>query len=544
MQTPKIKAIVWIPLIVAISVVLGMIIGTLYISNKIGKIGINNDRKINAILNIINQNYVDTIEMNDLVEMSIPKILSNLDPHSSYIPAKDLDEVNSELEGSFSGIGISFFNMNDTITCIEILSGGPAEKAGMLNGDRIVSVNDSTLIGASNEDVLKRLRGPKGSKVKLGIRRTGSKKTYFYNLTRDDIPVSSIDAAYIIDKGIGYIRVNKFGQTTYDDFLQKLLDLRNDGAKKYIIDLRGNGGGLMESAILMANEFLDSNKLIVFTKARERKNSQEIWSDGNGTFRNEELVVLIDPYSASASEIFAGAIQDNDRGLIVGQRSFGKGLIQQQIELGDKSAIRLTIGRYYTPSGRCIQKDFVRGQEMQYMTEVYDRYSNGELYSRDSIKIDKNKIFETINGRKVYGGGGIIPDIFVPTDTTGITAYYSQVANAGLIQQFVNNYTDKHRDALNKAKSVDEILRMLPSDEQLLQEFVQYAAANGVPARWYYVNMSRKLIVQPIKGLIARYVLGLDAYYIIHNKTDNTVRQAINALKANKAKVPISADIK
>lgn len=544
MQAPKIKAIVWIPLIVAISVVLGMIIGTLYISNKIGKIGINNDRKINAILNIINQNYVDTIEMNDLVEMSIPKILSNLDPHSSYIPAKDLDEVNSELEGSFSGIGISFFNMNDTITCIEILSGGPAEKAGMLNGDRIVSVNDSTLIGASNEDVLKRLRGPKGSKVKLGIRRTGSKKTYFYNLTRDDIPVSSIDAAYIIDKGIGYIRVNKFGQTTYDDFLQKLLDLRNDGAKKYIIDLRGNGGGLMESAILMANEFLDSNKLIVFTKARERKNSQEIWSDGNGTFRNEELVVLIDPYSASASEIFAGAIQDNDRGLIVGQRSFGKGLIQQQIELGDKSAIRLTIGRYYTPSGRCIQKDFVRGQEMQYMTEVYDRYSNGELYSRDSIKIDKNKIFETVNGRKVYGGGGIIPDIFVPTDTTGITAYYSQVANAGLIQQFVNNYTDKHRDALNKAKSVDEILRMLPSDEQLLQEFVQYAAANGVPARWYYVNMSRKLIVQPIKGLIARYVLGLDAYYIIHNKTDNTVRQAINALKANKAKVPISADIK
>lgn len=544
MQAPKIKAIVWIPLIVAISVVLGMIIGTLYISNKIGKIGINNDRKINAILNIINQNYVDTIEMNDLVEMSIPKILSNLDPHSSYIPAKDLDEVNSELEGSFSGIGISFFNMNDTITCIEILSGGPAEKAGMLNGDRIVSVNDSTLIGASNEDVLKRLRGPKGSKVKLGIRRTGSKKTYFYNLTRDDIPVSSIDAAYIIDKGIGYIRVNKFGQTTYDDFLQKLLDLRNDGAKKYIIDLRGNGGGLMESAILMANEFLDSNKLIVFTKARERKNSQEIWSDGNGTFRNEELVVLIDPYSASASEIFAGAIQDNDRGLIVGQRSFGKGLIQQQIELGDKSAIRLTIGRYYTPSGRCIQKDFVRGQEMQYMTEVYDRYSNGELYSRDSIKIDKNKIFETVNGRKVYGGGGIIPDIFVPTDTTGITAYYSQVANAGLIQQFVNNYTDKHRDALNKAKSVDEILRMLPSDEQLLQEFVQYAAANGVPARWYYVNMSRKLIVQPIKGLIARYVLGLNAYYIIHNKTDNTVRQAINALKANKAKVPISADIK
>lgn len=530
------KIIIWLPLAIAISVVVGILVGNRFSNQKFIS---DNDRKLNTILNIIKEEYVDTVNINDLVEKSIPRILANLDPHSTYIPAAELNSVNGELEGSFSGIGISFVMMNDTVTVVEVISGGPSEKVGLLPGDRIVTVDGKTIVGVSQENVMKTLRGAKDSMVKLGIKRPNSKKTFNYNVKRGDIPLYTIDADYMIDKHVGYIKVNKFGKNTYNEFLSDLINLKKQGATKFIIDLRGNGGGLMEPAILMANEFLPEGNLIVFTKGREKKNDQEFWSDGNGSFKDDQIVVLIDEYSASASEIFAGAIQDNDRGLVIGRRSFGKGLIQQQIPLPDNSALRLTVGRYYTPSGRCIQKDFKRGEEDIYSLELYDRYNHGELYSKDSIKIDKSKIFETVNGRKVYGGGGIIPDIFVPNDTTGITSYYANIFNSGLLQKFVFSYCDINRTELKKMKDYKELLQKLPSNEVLLNDFVTFASQNGVPARWYYINLSRNLILTQIKALIARDIFGNEAFYPIYNSKDKNIEKALDAFKKNKAVAPV-----
>ena len=531
--------IVSIPLIIAVSLAIGIVVGSVFMT-KI-PVGVN-DRKITSVLSLINSQYVDTLSIDELTELTLPKLLSDLDPHSAYIPAKDLDDVNNELGGSFTGVGIQFYIPSDTVVCVEIISGGPAEKAGLLPGDRIVSVNDTSFIGKTNEDVLKHLRGVKGTKVKVGIRRPGSRKTYIYTLTRDDIPVSSIDACYMIEDKIGYIKVNKFGTKTYNEFLTGLLRLKKEGAEKYIVDLRGNGGGLMESAILMVNEFMPNDRLIVSSKCREIRNNATVYSDGQGSFIDNELVVITNEYSASASEIFAGAMQDNDRGLVIGHRTFGKGLIQQQIELYDKSAIRLTIGRYYTPSGRCIQKNFKRGDDVGYNQELLDRYSNGELYSQDSIKVDKKDIYKTSGGRTVYGGGGIIPDIFVADDTTYITNYYVAVANAGLLQKYTNDFVDHHRTDLKKAGSAEKMLTMLPSDNALLQDFVQYAAKEGIVPRWYYINVSKKNILSALKSLIARGVFGAEAYYIIHNQTDNYVIQSVKALRSGKAQIPITEE--
>lgn len=531
------RALIWYPIAIAISIAVGILIGNSFSNQKFIS---NNDRKLNTILNLIGEDYVDTVDLNNLIELSIPKILENLDPHSTYIPAKDLKAVNGELEGSFSGIGISFVMMNDSVTIVEVISGGPSEKIGLLAGDRIISVNDSTLVGVSQDKVMKKLRGNKDSIVKLGIKRDSSPKILKFNVKRGDIPVSTIDAKYMVDKNTGYVKVNKFGMNTYNEFLSSLIELKDEGAIKFIIDLRGNGGGLMEPAILMANEFLPENSQIVFTKGREKKNDKQFWSDGNGSFKDEQLIILIDEYSASASEIFAGAIQDNDRGLIIGRRSFGKGLIQQQILLADSSAIRLTIGRYYTPSGRCIQKDFERGNDSQYSLELYDRYNHGELYNKDSIKVDHKKVFETTNGRKVYGGGGIIPDVFVPSDTSGITSYYINVVNAGLPQKFAFKYADINREALKKMKDYKELLQRLPSNDALLSDFVSYASQNGVPARWYYINLSRNLLLIQLKALIARDAFGNSAFYPIYNNKDKNIEAAIKAFKKNKAVYPIT----
>lgn len=535
MSNPK-RLTVWLPVIIGVSVVAGIFIGGIFSGKNYLA---DSDRKLNTILNLIQQEYVDTVDIDELVENSIPKILTNLDPHSMYISAKELSSVNDELEGSFSGIGISFMVMSDTIRIIEVISGGPSEKVGLLPGDRIVAINDTSCIGIKDEDVKKQLRGVKDSKVKLGIKRPTSKKILTFTVTRGDIPVSTIDAAYMIDKITGYVKLNKFGKKAYQEFLTEMLSLRSQGAERFIIDLRGNGGGLMQPALLIANEFLPENNLIVFTKGREKKNDEQIWSDGMGSFKEEELVVLIDEYTASSSEILAGAIQDNDRGLIIGRRSFGKGLIQQQIPLPDSSAIRLTIARYYTPSGRCIQKDFKRGDENQYSLEVYDRYNHGEIFSKDSIKVDEDNEYYTASGRKVYGGGGIIPDIFVPSDTAGISQYYINVANAGLLQKFAYQYTDINREALSKMSDYTELLRRLPSNDALLWDFVSFAVDNGVAARWYYINQSRDLILTRLKALIARDVFGNEAFYPIYNSKDNNIDAAMKAFKKNKAKFPI-----
>lgn len=535
----KHNSIIWYPLVISIAIVLGIVIGN-YISTK--KFTLDKDRKINAVLNLIQSEYVDSIDVKDLVEQAIPAIIGNLDPHSYYIPASDIRAENEKLDGSLSGIGVSFFMMNDTANVDQVIPNGPAEKVGMLAGDRIISVNGESIVGGTltAEGIRSKIRGEKGTKVRIGVKRNTSKKTLTFTITRDDIPMNTIDVSYMLDDKTGYIKIAQFGKNTYDEFFAALSKLKKDGASRYIVDLRGNPGGYMEMAILMVNEFLEQGELIVYTKGRKEREDIQVWSDDQGSFHDAQVAVLIDEYSASASEIMAGALQDNDRGLVVGRRSFGKGLVQKQIYLPDSSAIRLTIARYYTPSHRCIQKDYTLGDEDDYSKELYDRYSHGELYSADSIKVDKSKIFRTANGRIVYGGGGIVPDIFVPNDTTGITTYYRAVANLGLLQQYVYTYIDINRDQLKNVKTVKQLMGMMPSDDALTYDFVCYARDNGVPMRWYYINLSRSLIARQLRALVIRDVLGSEEFYRYYNRTDNTVNAALKALNDGKGKFPIT----
>lgn len=535
----KHNSIIWYPLVISIAIVLGIVIGN-YISTK--KFTLDKDRKINAVLNLIQSEYVDSIDVKDLVEQAIPAIIGNLDPHSYYIPASDIRAENEKLDGSLSGIGVSLFMMNDTANVDQVIPNGPAEKVGMLAGDRIISVNGESIVGGTltAEGIRSKIRGEKGTKVKIGVKRNSSKKTLTFTITRDDIPMNTVDVSYMIDDKTGYIKIAQFGKNTYDEFFAALSKLKKDGASRYIVDLRGNPGGYMEMAILMVNEFLEQGELIVYTKGRKEREDIQVWSDDQGSFHDAQVAVLIDEYSASASEIMAGALQDNDRGLVVGRRSFGKGLVQKQIYLPDSSAIRLTIARYYTPSHRCIQKDYTLGDEDDYSKELYDRYSHGELYSADSIKVDKSKIFRTANGRIVYGGGGIVPDIFVPNDTTGVTTYYRAVANLGLLQQYVYTYVDINRDQLKNVKTVKQLMGMMPSDDALTYDFVCYARDNGVPMRWYYINLSRSLIARQLRALVIRDVLGTEEFYRYYNRTDNTVNAALKALNDGKGKFPIT----
>lgn len=535
----KHNSIIWYPLVISIAIVLGIVIGN-YISTK--KFTLDKDRKINAVLNLIQSEYVDSIDVKDLVEQAIPAIIGNLDPHSYYIPASDIRAENEKLDGSLSGIGVSFFMMNDTANVDQVIPNGPAEKVGMLAGDRIISVNGESIVGGTltAEGIRSKIRGEKGTKVRIGVKRNTSKKTLTFTITRDDIPMNTIDVSYMLDDKTGYIKIAQFGKNTYDEFFAALSKLKKDGASRYIVDLRGNPGGYMEMAILMVNEFLEQGELIVYTKGRKEREDIQVWSDDQGSFHDAQVAVLIDEYSASASEIMAGALQDNDRGLVVGRRSFGKGLVQKQIYLPDSSAIRLTIARYYTPSHRCIQKDYTLGDEDDYSKELYDRYTHGEPYSADSIKVDKSKIFRTANGRIVYGGGGIVPDIFVPNDTTGITTYYRAVANLGLLQQYVYTYVDINRDQLKNVKTVKQLMGMMPSDDALTYDFVCYARDNGVPMRWYYINLSRSLIARQLRALVIRDVLGSEEFYRYYNRTDNTVNAALKALNDGKGKFPIT----
>ena len=529
---------IWIPIALAVAVVTGIFFGSQFSSNN--KVA-ENDRKLNAILNLIAQDYVDTTNLKDLIEMSIPEILGNLDPHTSYFTTEELKAATDDLNGSFSGIGISFVMTDDTIGVVEVIPGGPSEKVGLMAGDRIVMIDDSIATGEkmTSGAVMKRLRGPKGSKVKLGIKRQNSKKLLNFTVTRGDIPVNSVDAYYMIDNITGYVKVNQFGRHTYDEFITAMASLQEEGAERYIIDLRGNGGGFMEMAVLRVNEFLPADQPIVYTRGRYERDNSEVWSDGNGSFQDAEVAVLIDEFSASASEIMAGALQDNDRGLIVGCRSFGKGLVQKEFVLPDSSAIRLTTARYYTPSGRCIQKDYKHGDMLDYEKELVDRYINGELYSRDSMKIDKDQVFTTMYGRTVYGGGGIVPDIFVARDTSGITSYYIEVANAGLLQRYAFNYCDRHRNSLNQLDGYEQFLATAPSDEDMLTDFANFAQRSGITPRWYYINLSGDAIVTNLKALIARDIYGNKAFYPIINRKDKTVLAALNALNQHKAAFPI-----
>jgi carboxyl-terminal processing protease len=530
------KLSVWVPLIAAAMFILGFLAGDL-INRENGPTAAQ--KKFQTILNLVRNEYVDEVDLDSLIEKTIPSLLSNLDPHSAYIPASDLQAVNDDLDGSFSGVGVQFMIDNDTIKILEVIPGGPSEKVGLMPGDRIVKVDgeDVAGVGITNEQVFSKLRGEKNTKVQLKIKRSNSKKLLSFEITRGDIPVNTIDAAYITSPGIGYVKVNKFGRTTYDEFFQALSKLKREGAEDYIIDLRGNTGGYMEIAYTMANEFLGKGETIVSSKYRDFMSSSVIRADGTGAFQDSQVVVLIDEFSASSSEIFAGALQDNDRALIIGRRSFGKGLIQNQIVLPDSSAIRLTIGRYYTPSGRSIQKDY--SNLSVYEHDILDRYNRGEMFSADSIKLNTNLKFTTTHGRTVYGGGGIMPDIFIPNDTSGISSYYIGVANAGLLHKFAFDYVDDNRDVLQKASNIDELSKLLPNDEILLRRFVLYASRNGQPARWYYINISHDLLINQLKALIARDALGYAAYYEIANTDDINIKRAIEELLNGNAAFPL-----
>ncbi|MDE5678222.1 S41 family peptidase [Phocaeicola sp.] len=524
----------FMPVIVAASIVAGILIGTFYANHFSGnKLGIINtsSNKLNALLRIINDQYVDTVNMSELVEDAMPQILGELDPHSSYIPAQDLEAVNSDLKGSFSGIGIQFTIQQDTIHVNNVIQGGPSEKVGLMAGDRIIEVDDSAFVGkiVTNYESMKRLKGPKGSEVKLGVFRPGEKETLYFTIIRGDIPVKSIDAAYMLNDKVGYIKVNKFGETTYPELLISLARLNQSNCEGVIIDLRGNTGGYMGAAIQMVNEFLPKNRLIVYTQGR--KSPRENYTS-NGTGSNQEMpvVVLMDEGSASASEIFAGAIQDNDRGTIIGRRSFGKGLVQQPIDFSDGSAIRLTIARYYTPSGRCIQKPYAKGNDANYEMDIVTRYEHGEFFSQDSIRQDESQIFKTSLGRPVYGGGGIMPDIFVPQDTTGMTSYYRMAATRGLITQFAFHYTDNHRTELQKYEAEESLLHYLKG-QNLLEQFARFAESKGLKRRNILMYKSQKLFETYLYGNIIYNMLSIEDYIKYLNKSDKTVLKALEVLE-------------
>ncbi|MGL4519677.1 MAG: S41 family peptidase [Phocaeicola sp.] len=536
----------FIPILVAISIVIGIAIGTFYANhfsgnnNRIGRINASSN-KLNALLRIIDDQYVDTVKIAELIEDAMPQVLNELDPHSSYIPAKDLEAVTSDLRGHFSGIGVQFTIQQDTIHINSVIQGGPSEKIGLMAGDRIVSVNDTAFVGkiVTNDETMKRLKGPKGSEVKLGIARQGEKETLYFTIVRGDIPVKSVDASYMLNDKFGYIKINKFGETTYPEMLISLAKLSQYSMEGVVIDLRGNTGGYMGAAIQMVNEFLPKNRLIVYTEGRKSPR-EDYNSNGTGSSQEMPIVVLVDEGSASASEIFAGAIQDNDRGTVIGRRTFGKGLVQQPIEFTDGSAIRLTIARYYTPSGRSIQKPYTKGKDENYELDIINRYEHGEFFSQDSIKQDESSLYYTSIGRSVYGGGGIMPDYFVPQDTLGYTSYYGNVAGRGLLIQFAFQYTDNNRTELMKYPTADLIVKYLKR-ANIVEKLVQFSEKRGVQRRNIMIQKSQKLLERNLYGNIIYNMLGMEAYIEFLNKTDTTVLKAIEVLDKGESVPQLSA---
>lgn len=524
-------------LIIFLSILSGLILGNL-LSQRSNKVfgNANLQSKIDDLLSIIDNEYVDSVNITEMQEGLMTDLVSKLDPHSVYIPASDLENVNSELEGSFSGIGVQFNIQNDTVMIVSVISGGPSEKVGLLAGDRIVKVNDTTFVGKTitNEKVMKKLRGPADTKVKIGIRRNGTREILNYTVSRGEIPINSIDIAYMIEPETGFIRVNKFAEKTYTEFLNAIESLRTQGAKKYIIDLRENSGGFLEQATKMVNEFLPAGRMIVYSEGKAYKRF-EAKSDGKGSCINVPIIVLIDEFSASASEIFSGAIQDNDRGLIIGRRSFGKGLVQQQLDLSDGSAVRLTVARYYTPSGRCIQKHYERGKTEDYEKDIINRFNHGELDNKDSIHLNDTLKFKTLGGRTVYGGGGIMPDVFVPRDTSNFTPYFNKVVNYSYLYQYAFQYSDQNRNKLKSFKTWQQMDKYLDG-QNLLTGFVQFAASKGVVENRKEINISRNVILNLLKAYITRNSLGDTGFYPLLYKDDNTVKRALKQLKNKRIK--------
>jgi len=524
---------IFLPLLLATTLAAGILLG-LWLprhSDMPHQSGIwSRNDKLNSILNLVEENYVDTVNRKDLVEAAIPAMLRKLDPHSVYIPAKDMAKANEPLQGNFEGIGISFNMVNDTILVITTITGGPSEKLGLQPGDKIIYVNDSLVAGkgVKEENVMKMLKGPRGTSVKLRVLRKRQNELLSFNIVRDKIPIYSVDVAYMATPEIGYIKINSFAMTTFDEFMKGLTELKQEGMKKLIVDLRGNSGGIMEAAIQIANQFLKKDQLIVYTKGRTQPRN-EARATGKGEFEDGELVILIDEGSASASEILAGAIQDNDRGTIIGRRSFGKGLVQEPVQFTDGSGLRLTIARYYTPTGRSIQKPYKDGFD-EYYEDLNTRYFRHEFENSDSIHFDKLLKFTTPGGKVVYGGGGIMPDKFVPYDTSGISNYFLKVRP--LIYPFALSYSDKHRDILDKYSNVRELEKYLDR-QYILNQFTDYALKNSVRNDAEGLKISAALINIQLKAYIARNILDNKGFYPVWEEADTTLKYTIDYLKKN-----------
>ncbi len=525
----------FMPIWLALCVVAGIVIGSFYTSHFSGnRLNIINSgsSRLSNLLHIIDDQYVDSVNIDDLVEKAIPQILAELDPHSVYISAKDVAKATDDLKGSFSGVGIEFTIRQDTIRVQNIVKNGPAEKAGILAGDKIVAIDGKPFVGkiVTDDEAKHRLKGPKDSKVRIGILRYGEKNIRQFTVTRGDIPMKSISATYMLNDSVGYMRIKSFGEKTYAEMLASLQKLTILGADKLVIDLRDNTGGLLERAVQMANEFLPKNRLIVYTQGRKSPRA-EYRTNGKGSYQHIPLVVLINEGSASSSEIFAGAMQDNDRATIIGRRSFGKGLVQQQIGFPDGSMVRLTIARYYTPSGRCIQKPYKPGDETDYDQDLLSRYQHGELFSRDSIK-HTGPAYHTVGGRTVYGGGGITPDVFVPEDTSTVTSYYKQAAISGLIIQYAYKYTDENRPILSRFTEMKPLAEYL-NGRNLVNDFANYAERYGLRRRNNLISRSHTLLENYINSRIIYNILDEQAWNQYLNQDDPDIKAAIKTLSSS-----------
>lgn len=527
----------FVPLLVSIGVVVGIMLGSFFANhfsgNRLSIIN-NSSNKIIDLFHLIDDQYVDTVNIPDLVEKSMPQILKELDPHSTYISASKVEESMQDLKGSFSGIGIQFTLYKDTVRVVKVVKGGPSESVGIQAGDRIVKIDEKVYVGDSvtNDGTMSRLKGPKGSVVRLGIKRAGKSKLIGFSITRGEVPVKTVDAAYMTAPSIGYVRITSFGETTYAEFIAALSKLQTQGFEKLIIDLRGNPGGYMETAVQLVNEFLPKNALIVYTQGRKSPR-KEYRTDGRGAYQKIPLVVLVDETSASASEIFAGAIQDNDRGTIIGRRSFGKGLVQVPIEFPDGSMLRLTTARYYTPSGRCVQKPYKPGDEEDYEADLLLRAEHGEYFSADSIRTTGEK-YKTRLGRTVYGGGGIVPDIFIARDTLGMTSYFKEAYLGGLLFQYAYDFVDRNRNELNKCNDLASVSKYLKK-KNIIEGFASYAEKAGLKRRNLMIQSSRNLLTTYISSAIISDVFddGEAVEYV--NQTDAAVLRATSILTKGNA---------
>jgi len=490
-------------------------------------------RKLSSAFNIISNLYVDSINEKKLVETAIESVLKELDPHSSYIPKEEVERVNEPLEGSFEGVGIQFQVLEDTLLVIQTISGCPAEKVGVLPGDRIIYIGDELIAGVKiqSSDILKKLRGPKGSEVTVKIKRGGKKDLLIFTITRDKIPVYSVDASYMIDKNIGFIKINNFGSNTVDEFKKALSKLQKQGMKNLILSLQGNGGGYLNAATQIADEFLSREKLIVYTEGLNQPKSV-MGATAIGSFETGKLVILVDEYSASASEILSGAIQDWDRGIIIGRRTFGKGLVQRQLQLIDGSVLRLTTARYYTPTGRCIQKSYKNGVD-EYEKDLMERYKHGEFVHADSIHFPDSLKYQTLRlKRTVYGGGGIMPDIFVPLDTTQYSDYYRKIVGRGIVNKASVMYIDKNRTDLKKTyKKFDVFNKKFEIPNEFLQQIIESAKKEGIEFNEKEFETSKAILKMQLKALVARDLWDMNEYYQIVSSDNESLQKAIEILK-------------